>query len=118
MLSVMCCGCLRLLGKDGELLGTRSEDGGATDLGRLAERFKDLQVIAASFETKSDCDKAAFVHGWTVKDPGGRPNHRCPDCRLAQPETERSGAYIDWEKLLLVGANGAERVPTEAKLCT
>jgi hypothetical protein len=100
MLSVMCCGCLRLLGKDNRMLGERDNMGGAIDIAGLTARFAPLRESALSFPTKEECDKAALSAGWTVADPDGTPNHRCPDCRLPDSWTpggfERSGAYIDW----------------------
>jgi hypothetical protein len=100
MLSVMCCGCLRLLGKDNQMLGERDNMGGAIDLAELANRFRFMREMALSFPTKQECDKAALGAGWTVADPDGTPNHRCPNCRLPDSWTpggfERRGAYIDW----------------------
>lgn len=102
MMSVMCCGCLRLLGKNGELIGERSFTGGVIDIQALIDHFKLLKLReqVADFESKEKCDEAALAHGWTVTDPDGSSNHRCPDCRL--PESwnaagfERRGGYIDW----------------------
>ena len=100
MLSVMCCGCLRLLGKDNQMLGERNQMGGAIDLAELATRFRSLREAASSFPTKEECDKAALAAGWTVADPDGTPNHRCPTCRLPDSWNtsgfERQGEYIDW----------------------
>jgi hypothetical protein len=89
-----------MLGKDNQMLGERDRMGGAVDIARLPARFAPLRESAASFPTKEDCDKAAVAAGWTVADPNGTPNHRCPQCRLPDSWNaagfERSGAYIDW----------------------
>ena len=93
----MCCGCLRLLGKDGKTIGEPFKGGGAVNLSELAARFSGLREAARDFSTKEECDHAALAAGWTVKDPDGIPNHRCPGCKLIPPDTYRSGAYIDWD---------------------
>lgn len=98
MMSVMCCGCQRLLAKDGTLIGDPlpSDAGGFFSLPALIERVSKLRTDGlAEFQTKEAADASAQAFGWSVKDPDGTSNHRCPACRKAAPIT-RKGAYIDW----------------------
>jgi hypothetical protein len=104
MMSVMCCGCLRLLGKNGELLGEISSDGGLIDIMQICKRFEGMKETAATFETKVDADGTAISNGWTVSyKADGKSDHRCPNCQVDEPETERRGAYFDWETGTLSG---------------
>ena len=96
---VVCCGCLRGLGPNGELLG------GSND-GLL--QFADL-ARCEFFETKEAADKAALSFGWTVRDDSG-PNHRCPHCHsnyvasLRDWSEDRRGAYVDVRELQRLGS--------------
>jgi hypothetical protein len=101
MISVMCCGCLRLLGKDGAMLGARSQNGGRIDVAELIERFKNFEGMAFT-GTPQEADFVALANGWQVRTSSGKPDHRCPDCIEEDPETERSGGYFDWEKMEVV----------------
>jgi predicted RNA-binding Zn-ribbon protein involved in translation (DUF1610 family) len=95
MLSVMCCGCLRLLGKNGELLGDPSKDGGLVDISAICKRFAEMKETAAAFSTKQEADGTATSYGWQVWYEKGKANHRCPNCQ--ESPTERIGAFFDWE---------------------
>lgn len=94
---VMCCGCGRLLGPDGKLVGEKTGGGGFL--------VKDGKM-GADFPTKEAADKAASKSGWSVADEDG-PNHRCPECverlRTKQEVDEeysqsRRGAYIEVQR--------------------
>ena len=80
--SVMCCGCYRIMGHLGNPIGPKPGCG--------IVNWSD----AASFTNAAEADRAAADFGWQVKDANG-PNHRCPEC-LAKPKTERRGAYVLW----------------------
>ena len=89
---VMCCGCFRLLKADGTLTDAVGSSGllYTTGPNALAE--------AAGFSDAAAADAAASGHGWQVKDESG-PNHRCPNCRVAEQndppsKPKRRGAYI------------------------
>jgi hypothetical protein len=97
MFSVMCCGCQRLLSRDGKLIGPSLTDSGKIDFAQLIKRLGELRAEnLAEFKNDEECDNAALAAGWTVKDPDGTPNHRCPECRIHVSAPERTGAYIDW----------------------
>lgn len=97
MFSVMCCGCQRLLSKEGKLIGEKLMDGGIIKIPELIARLSQLRAEdLAEFPNFEECDKAALAAGWTVEDPDGTPNHRCPECRICESAPERTGAYIDW----------------------
>jgi hypothetical protein len=85
--SVGCCGCGRLLKKDGSLTVAVVSRSGVLDLGALDLVREDL----ASFDVKSECDSFALAHGFSVRDG----NHRCPECTRIDPLPERRGMYID-----------------------
>ena len=97
MLSVMCCGCQRLLSTEGTLIGEPVTDGGTFDIAQLMLRLSTLRTEGlAEFGNKEACDTAALKAGWTVRDPDGTANHRCPDCRIRVEPQPGTGAYIDW----------------------
>lgn len=92
---VMCCGCLRLMGKGGEMIGDRYTHGGAVDLFKFCARFNG-QEDPAMFASFAAADEAAKSFGWETRASDGTPDHRCPECRSSKPATERQGAYIQW----------------------
>jgi hypothetical protein len=98
MLSVLCCGCLRVMGDGGTLLGESDATGGVLDLSKLAERFSNLKGVSLTFSDRISADSAAIGFGWSVRDSDGTPNHRCPEChsRYERDTSERTGAYIEW----------------------
>lgn len=95
--AVMCCGCLRLLGKSGRPIGEKSADPGVVNVQELGKRLAALDSGAyASFESKQAADECAIANGWSTTDLEGRSNHRCPDCRfVTSAVVERRGAFIE-----------------------
>lgn len=72
---VMCCGCMRLLGPDGNLItgnGPKAVYKGETIPTLAPEQSKDVLV----FYSYEKADAACLHYGWTVVDG----NHRCPEC--------------------------------------
>lgn len=118
MWGVVCCGCARMLAKDGTLLGEKADYNGLIDMQELAARMiSQGENRYADFPTHEDADKFASVHGWSTKDPGGKSNHRCPECRLDKPKTKRSGAFVRVPGHLTVERTKVDSTepPTEAK---
>ena len=84
MFMVGCCGCGRLLAKDGTLT-QKVLDGGTFDMAAL----RNAENTAQYFATRYECDEAALKSGWSVK--GG--NHRCPDCDYR--DDQPIGMYVE-----------------------
>lgn len=100
MISVLCCGCLRVLGRNNQPIGEKQfGTAGPVDLLELAYTLRNLKDQAAGFADRQSADVAARAAGWSTSDYDGTPNHRCPDCRHEQAayETNRKGAYIEWQ---------------------
>lgn len=98
-LAVVCCGCFRVLGKDGSLLGERHQFGGLVDMPTIIKWFSKVDLDPAKFIGRVDADKEARRNGWEVMDSDGLANHRCPECVRDQPRTGRSqqvGCYLEW----------------------
>src|SRR5437868_3406367 len=77
----MCCGCYRLMGKDGKPISVCRDKGGFISWSDTAE-----------FPNAKAADQSAEKAGWQVKDKEG-PNHRCPDC-AAKAKTKGRGAIV------------------------
>ncbi len=76
--AVMCCGCFRILLKDGRAAEFNPAKG---------------EPNAKDFPTAKSADAFARKHGWTVEDG----NHRCLQCserNEAEAEPVRRGAYL------------------------
>jgi hypothetical protein len=97
MLSVLCCGCLRVMGEDGTPQGEKRLGDGPINLATLSADFAGLRTLAASFPTKEKADEGATTFGWIAENG----NHRCPECYRAKAiedaEHYRQGAYIEWD---------------------
>lgn len=94
---VLCCGCYRLMDRDGKPWAPRPLDAdpksGVVPIGHIAD-----------FATHAEADQFAKGHGWQIADEAG-PNHRCPDC-LKESEAKRGrgrGAYVTREWLNEIG---------------
>ena len=85
---ILCCGCGRLLKKDGTTT-VRLMHGGALD----CDAMDAARDSIASFDTKTEADKAAQSAGWSIQDQYG-PNHRCPACDYLPTEVQTRGAYV------------------------
>jgi hypothetical protein len=83
---VMCCGCYRLMAKDGKPLAKMRQ--GPHGLEPVSEVGED---DLACFRTKEECDEGARKAGWKAE--GG--NHRCPDCVRELEQSDRYGAYVE-----------------------
>jgi hypothetical protein len=87
--AVMCCGCGRVLGPDGQTLG--EPNGGIVCLSNTS--------LADVFANSLEADAVALASGWMVRDDAG-PNHRCPECatsyreKQARQQRQRRGSYI------------------------
>jgi ribosomal protein L37AE/L43A len=90
---VMCCGCCRLLAGDGTLIGEKRELDGFIDL-KLLGRELAVGSNPADFGTHEAADAFAKEKGWTIVDPDGKSNHRCPECKIEPAKVKRRGAFI------------------------
>ena len=81
---VLCCGCGRLLVKDGTAINLPFAGGVIST------------AVMADFATPKEADEFAASHGWQVNDTKG-PNHRCPECRSRKRRGKHRGAYVTRE---------------------
>lgn len=90
--ALKCCGCDRLMDKDGKPWELKGKSG------------IDVGAVIAAFDTKAEADQFASDHGWRAE--GG--DHRCPKCverRTANVESRTGaanfarGAYVPTESL-------------------
>ena len=100
MISIMCCGCLRLLAKNGGLIGKPNRGRGVISILELSTMFQDIdhsEVAIFESDDVAGADKFAKKYGWSVVDG----DHRCPECRRGEQSKEyavpqRTGAYLPW----------------------
>jgi len=98
---IMCCGCRRLLGRDGSAIVLKSIEESA---------------MIAIFKNRTEADSFAESNKWSTKDPDGTSNHRCPECQfdpqtfgpglidellknIRNPHPEGYGAFLDAQEL-------------------
>jgi hypothetical protein len=100
---VMCCGCGRLLNKDGST-GVQIAFDGVLNYATFCNFTDEQKKVIADFDTKQEADAAAVKAGWAVEDREG-PNHRCAKClaihkkrkkwnKAGHHEEKPRGAYI------------------------
>ncbi len=100
MVSVMCCNCLRLMGKAPGLVEIGLEPSGSVNIEELLKKLKIMRPSCAEFGSKEEADAEAKRRGWQTIDLKGKSNHRCPACRPVAGtvhDSERAGAFIDWD---------------------
>jgi len=109
MVSVMCCGCGGLLGRDGQLVRPEGMKFGGIvqrdDLFNWSKCFTPaMQDAIANFADAKEANTAAIKAGWSVKEGGKDGDHRCPLCRhleaaLVEKTNDRAGAIVEFEKM-------------------
>jgi hypothetical protein len=105
MWCVKCCGCDRLMTRDGspgqryptsflEVKGKGKGKGSRQKAVFVPGRnlTPEEAGLIADFQTKADADSFARKHGWQTEDPDGE-NHRCPECLRSEMEAPR-GAHV------------------------